>query len=143
MRVRDIEMKEGDLITLDGSTGEVMQGAVPTVQPELSGDFATIMEWADKFRTMGVRVNCDTPQEAKVAMKFGCDGIGLCRTEHLFFDAGRIVAMREIILAAYGEQRRSQLDKMLPYQREELLAISKSLSARPATIRLPPPPPHE
>src|SRR3546814_20693540 len=99
-------MKEGDLITLDGSTGEVMQGAVPTVQPELSGDFATIMEWADKFRTMGVRVNCDTPQEAKVAMKFGCAGIGLCRTQHMFFEAGRLVAMRVMILAESDNQPR-------------------------------------
>src|SRR3546814_14204769 len=89
MRVRDLELKEGDLLTLDGSTGEVMQGAVATVQPELSGDFATVMEWADRFRPMGVRVNCDTPQEAKVAVKFGCEGIGLCRTEQMFFASGR------------------------------------------------------
>ncbi len=143
MRVRDLEFKEGDLITLDGSTGEVMQGAVPTVQPELSGDFATIMEWADKFRTMGVRVNCDTPQEAKVAVKFGCEGIGLCRTEHMFFDAGRIVAMREMILADNVEQRRRALDKLLPYQREDFIALFKEMAGRPVTIRLLDPPLHE
>jgi pyruvate,orthophosphate dikinase len=143
MRVRDLEFKEGDLITLDGSTGEVMQGAVPTVQPELSGDFATIMEWADKFRTMGVRVNCDTPQEAKVAVKFGCEGIGLCRTEHMFFDSGRIVAMREMILADSSEQRRRALDKLLPYQREDFTALFKEMAGRPVTIRLLDPPLHE
>ncbi|GAB4369050.1 MAG: pyruvate, phosphate dikinase [Kiloniellaceae bacterium] len=143
MRVRDLELKEGDLITLDGSTGEVMQGAVPTVQPELSGDFATVMEWADKFRTMGVRVNCDTPQEAKVAVKFGCEGIGLCRTEHMFFDSGRIVAMREMILADSSEQRRRALDKLLPYQREDFIALFKEMAGRPVTIRLLDPPLHE
>ncbi len=143
MRVRDLEFKEGDLITLDGSTGEVMQGAVPTVQPELSGDFAKVMEWADKFRTMGVRVNCDTPQEAKVAVKFGCEGIGLCRTEHMFFDAGRIVAMREMILADNSQQRRRALDKLLPYQREDFIALFKEMAGRPVTIRLLDPPLHE
>src|SRR5690606_29519254 len=143
MRVRDVELKEGDLITLDGSTGEVMQGAVPTVQPELSGDFAMVMEWTDKFRTMGVRVNCDTPQEAKVAVKFGCEGIGLCRTEHMFFDAGRIVAMREMILADSSEQRRRALDKLLPYQREDFIALFKEMAGRPVTIRLLDPPLHE
>src|SRR3546814_3515976 len=110
MRVRDLELKEGDLLTLDGSTGEVMQGAVATVQPELSGDFATVMEWADRFRIMGVRVNCDTPQEAKVAVKFGCEGIGLCRTEHMFFDSGRIVAMREMIRS---EEPTSELQSLM------------------------------
>ena len=143
MRVRDLEFKEGDLITLDGSTGEVMQGAVPTVQPELSGDFATIMEWADKFRTMGVRVNCDTPAEAKIAVKFGCEGIGLCRTEHMFFDSSRIVAMREMILADSSEQRRRALDKLLPYQREDFVALFKEMAGRPVTIRLLDPPLHE
>jgi len=143
MRVRDLELRAGDLITLDGSTGEVMEGAVATVQPELSGDFGTVMEWADKFRTMGVRVNCDTPQEAKVAVKFGCEGIGLCRTEHMFFDAGRIVAMREMILADNSEQRRRALDKLLPYQREDFIALFKEMAGRPVTIRLLDPPLHE
>jgi pyruvate,orthophosphate dikinase len=143
MRVRDLELKAGDLITLDGSTGEVMEGAVATVQPELSGDFGTVMDWADKFRTMGVRVNCDTPQEAKVAVKFGCEGIGLCRTEHMFFDAGRIVAMREMILADNSEQRRRALDKLLPYQREDFIALFKEMAGRPVTIRLLDPPLHE
>ncbi|MEQ8354366.1 MAG: pyruvate, phosphate dikinase [Kiloniellaceae bacterium] len=143
MRVRDLEFKAGDLLTLDGSTGEVMEGAVATVQPELSGDFGTVMDWADKFRTMGVRVNCDTPQEAKVAVKFGCEGIGLCRTEHMFFDAGRIVAMREMILADSSEQRRRALDKLLPYQREDFIALFKEMAGRPVTIRLLDPPLHE
>src|SRR3546814_470237 len=143
MRVRDLELKEGDLLTLDGSTGEGMQGAVATVQPELSGDFATVMEWADRFRTMGVRVNCDTPQEAKVAVKFGCEGIGLCRTEHMFFDSGRIVAMREMILADSSAQRRRALDKLLPYQRGDFTALFKEMAGRPVTIRLLDPPLHE
>ncbi len=143
MRVRDLELRDGDLITLDGSTGEVMLGAVSTVQPELSGDFGTVMVWADKFRTMGVRVNCDTPQEAKVAMRFGCEGIGLCRTEHMFFDSARIVAMREMILADSSEQRRRALDKLLPYQREDFAALFKEMAGRPVTIRLLDPPLHE
>ena len=143
MRVRDLELRAGDMITLDGSTGEVMQGAVATVHPELSGDFAKIMEWADKFRTMGVRVNCDTPTEAKVAVKFGCEGIGLCRTEHMFFDSDRIIAMREMILADSSEQRRRALDKLLPYQREDFIALFKEMAGRPVTIRLLDPPLHE
>ncbi|WP_299615766.1 pyruvate, phosphate dikinase [Pelagibius sp.] len=143
MRVRDLELREGDLITLDGSTGEVMAGAVATVQPELSGDFATIMEWADKHRTLGVRVNCDTPQEAEVAVKFGCEGIGLCRTEHMFFDAQRIIAMREMILADSSEQRRRALDKLLPFQRDDFIALFKEMAGRPVTIRLLDPPLHE
>ena len=143
MRVRDLELREGDLITLDGSTGEVMAGAVATVQPELSGDFATIMAWADKHRTLGVRVNCDTPQEAQVAVKFGCEGIGLCRTEHMFFDAQRIVAMREMILADSSEKRRRALDKLLPFQRDDFIALFKEMGGRPVTIRLLDPPLHE
>ena len=143
MRVRDLELREGDLITLDGSTGEVMAGAVATVQPELSGDFATIMAWADKHRTLGVRVNCDTPQEAQVAVKFGCEGIGLCRTEHMFFDAQRIVAMREMILADSSEKRRRALDKLLPFQRDDFIALFKEMGDRPVTIRLLDPPLHE
>ncbi|HIC80518.1 MAG TPA: pyruvate, phosphate dikinase, partial [Kiloniellaceae bacterium] len=143
MRVRDVELREGDLITLDGSTGEVMQGAVATVQPELSGDFATVMGWADQHRSMGVRVNCDTPQEAKIAVAFGCEGIGLCRTEHMFFDAQRIVAMREMILADSGEKRRQALDKLLPFQRADFIALFKEMGDRPVTIRLLDPPLHE
>ncbi|NIA70222.1 pyruvate, phosphate dikinase [Pelagibius litoralis] len=143
MRVRDMELRAGDLVTLDGSTGEVMAGAVQTIQPELSGDFATIMEWADKYRTMAVRVNCDTPQEAKVAVDFGCEGIGLCRTEHMFFDAERIVAMREMILADSGEQRRRALEKLLPFQRADFIALFKEMAGRPVTIRLLDPPLHE
>lgn len=143
MRVRDLELHAGDLVTLDGSTGEVMAGAVDTIQPELSGDFATIMDWADKHRTMAVRVNCDTPQEAKIAVQFGCEGIGLCRTEHMFFDSERIVAMREMILADSGEQRRRALEKLLPFQRDDFIALFKEMAGRPVTIRLLDPPLHE
>src|SRR3546814_13230377 len=98
------------------------------------------MEWADRFRTMGVRVNCDTPQEAKVAVTFGCEGIGLCRTEHMFFDSGRIVAMREMILADSSAQRPRALDKLLPYPRGDFPALFKEMAARPVPIRLPAPP---
>ena len=99
MKVRGTTLHEGDLITIDGGTGEVMKGEVATIQPELSGDFAKIMEWADRFRTMKVRTNAETPSECRSALRFGAEGVGLSRTEHMFFDAGRIVAMREMILA--------------------------------------------
>ncbi len=99
LRVGGRELREGDILTLDGSTGEVMAGEVPTVQPELVGDFGTLMVWADKVRRMKVRANAETPQDAQVARDFGAEGIGLCRTEHMFFDASRITAVREMILA--------------------------------------------
>ncbi len=143
MRVRGIEFKEGDEITVDGATGEVMKGRVATVQPELSGDFARIMDWADEIRSMKVRANADTPAEAETARRFGCEGIGLCRTEHMFFDAGRIVAVREMILADDEEQRRKALAKILPMQRQDFVEIFKIMTGLPITIRLLDPPLHE
>jgi pyruvate,orthophosphate dikinase len=143
MRVRDQEFKEGDLITIDGGTGEVMAGAVPTVQPELSGDFAALMVWADEIRTMGVRANADTPLDCRTARQFGAEGIGLCRTEHMFFDAERIIAVREMILADTPQQRRRALDQILPMQRQDFVEIFKIMSGLPVTIRLLDPPLHE
>ncbi|MDH3918799.1 MAG: pyruvate, phosphate dikinase, partial [Rhodospirillales bacterium] len=143
MRVRDLELKEGDLITIDGATGEVMLGEVPTIQPELSGDFAVLMGWADRMRTMGVRANADTPLDSRTAVKFGAEGIGLCRTEHMFFEAERIVAVREMILANTESGRRKALDKILPMQRQDFLEIFQIMKGMPVTIRLLDPPLNE
>ena len=143
MWVRDVELKEGDLLTLDGGTGEVMLGRVPTIEPELSGDFATIMEWADSLRSMGVRANADTPEDCRTARRFGAEGVGLCRTEHMFFDAGRIVAVREMILADTPELRRKALAEILPMQRQDFLEIFRIMAGLPVTIRLLDPPLHE
>ena len=141
--VRDIELKEGDLLTVDGGTGEVMLGQVPTIEPELSGDFATLMEWADELRSMGVRANADTPQDCRTARRFGAEGVGLCRTEHMFFDAGRIVSVREMILADSSEKRRKALEKILPMQRQDFVEIFRIMAGLPVTIRLLDPPLHE
>ena len=143
MWVRDIELKEGDLLTLDGGTGEVMLGEVPTIEPELSGDFGTIMEWADELRTMGVRANADTPDDCRTARRFGAEGVGLCRTEHMFFDAGRIVSVREMILAETTELRRKALGHILPMQRQDFVEIFRIMDGLPVTIRLLDPPLHE
>ncbi len=143
MRVRGHELKAGDTITIDGGTGEVMLGQVPTVQPELSGDFVTLMGWADAFRTMGVRANAETPLDAETARGFGAEGIGLCRTEHMFFEAGRIVAVREMILADNGEERRKALEKILPMQRQDFVELFKIMKGLPVTIRLLDPPLNE
>ncbi len=143
MRVRGVELREGDLVTIDGATGEVMQGEVPTIQPELSGDFATVMGWADKIRTMGVRANADTPMDCETARNFGAEGIGLCRTEHMFFETGRIVAVREMILAENEAGRRKALEKILPMQRQDFIEIFKIMAGLPVTIRLLDPPLHE
>jgi pyruvate,orthophosphate dikinase len=143
MRVRDVELGEGDLITIDGATGEVMLGEVPTIQPELSGDFNVLMGWADKFRTMKVRTNADTPLDSRMALKFGAEGIGLCRTEHMFFEAERIVAVREMILANTERGRRKALDKILPMQRADFVEIFRIMKGLPVTIRLLDPPLNE
>ena len=143
MRVRDVELKEGDLITVDGGTGEVMKGAVPTVQPELSGDFAALMVWADRIRKMKVRTNAETPADCRVAREFGAEGVGLCRTEHMFFDANRILAVREMILADSAKERRNALAKILPMQRQDFVEIFKIMNGLPITIRLLDPPLHE
>jgi pyruvate, orthophosphate dikinase len=143
LRVRDLELSEGDLVTIDGSTGEVMLGEVQTIQPQLSGEFSRLMSWADRHRTMKVRTNADTPADCQTARDFGAEGIGLCRTEHMFFDAGRIVAVREMILADTPEGRRKALDKILPMQRQDFMEIFRIMAGLPVTIRLLDPPLHE
>ncbi|WP_147164431.1 pyruvate, phosphate dikinase [Pararhodospirillum oryzae] len=141
--VRGTTVREGDLITLDGATGEVMLGAVPTVQPELTGDFGTLMGWADDRRTMKVRANAETPEDAETARRFGCEGIGLCRTEHMFFDPRRIIAMRRMILAEDETGRRAALADLLPYQRKDFIDLFTIMTGLPVTIRLLDPPLHE
>ena len=136
-------VRKGDLITLDGSTGEVMLGAVPTVTPQLTGDFETLMEWVDRFRRLKVRTNADTPQDSRVARQFGAEGIGLCRTEHMFFDADRIAAVREMILSANLEGRKKALAKILPMQKGDFKGIFREMKGLPVTIRLLDPPLHE
>ena len=136
-------IKKGDLITLDGSTGEVMLGQVPTVQPELTGDFGVLMIWVDKYRRMKVRTNADTPHDSKVAREFGAEGIGLCRTEHMFFEGDRVTAVREMILAADLEGRKTALAKILPMQKSDFLGIFREMKGLPVTIRLLDPPLHE
>jgi pyruvate, orthophosphate dikinase len=136
-------VKAGEVITINGSTGEVMVGEVPTIQPELSGDFGTLMEWADKVRKMGVRANADTPTDAKNARRFGAEGIGLCRTEHMFFEGNRITAVREMIMADDATGRKKALDKLLPMQRGDFEELFRIMAGLPVTIRLLDPPLHE
>jgi len=133
----------GDVITLDGGTGEVFAGAVPTVEPELSGEFATLMGWADAGRRLKVRANADTPRDATTARNFGAEGIGLCRTEHMFFDADRIMTMREMILAEDADGRRAALARLLPMQRSDFAELFTLMAGLPVTIRLLDPPLHE
>ncbi|MEZ5782171.1 MAG: pyruvate, phosphate dikinase [Rhizobiaceae bacterium] len=136
-------LKKGDIVTIDGATGQVLKGSVPMLQPELSGDFAKIMEWADKIRRMNVRTNAETPADARMARSFGAEGIGLCRTEHMFFDGDRIIAMREMIVADTEEGRRTALAKLLPMQRSDFLELFEIMAGLPVTIRLLDPPLHE
>ncbi|WP_423601745.1 pyruvate, phosphate dikinase [Sphingomonas sp. MS122] len=143
MRVGTREVKEGEIVTIDGSTGEVMVGEVPTIQPELAGDFGTLMEWADGVRRLKVRTNAETPLDCRTAREFGAEGIGLCRTEHMFFDAARITAVRQMILAADEKGRRAALDKLLPEQRKDFAEIFEVMAGLPCTIRLLDPPLHE
>ena len=143
MRVGNHVVKAGDAITIDGGTGEVFLGTVPTIKPELSGDFATLMSWADRFRALGVRANADTPADARVAKEFGAEGIGLCRTEHMFFEEGRIVAVREMIVAEEEKGRRAALAKLLPMQRHDFVELFRIMAGLPVTIRLLDPPLHE
>ncbi|MGN0904823.1 MAG: pyruvate, phosphate dikinase [Alphaproteobacteria bacterium] len=142
-KVGDVVVKEGDIITLDGSTGEVIVGAVATKEPELVGDFGLLMGWADEVRVLKVRTNADTPHDAEVARKFGAEGIGLCRTEHMFFDPNRIGHMREMILASNEADRRKALAKLLPYQREDFKGLFVAMDGLHVTIRLLDPPLHE
>ena len=143
LRVAGRTLSEGDVITIDGATGEVMAGSVPTLQPELVGDFGTLMEWADGSRRMKVRANAETPLDAQTARDFGAEGIGLCRTEHMFFDASRITAVRQMILAEDERGRRAALEKLLPEQRRDFVAIFEVMAGLPVTIRLLDPPLHE
>jgi pyruvate,orthophosphate dikinase len=134
---------EGDWISLDGSTGNVYGEQLPTVEPEMAGDFATFMEWADEIRDLRVRTNADTPNDAATALKFGAEGIGLCRTEHMFFEADRITAFRKMIVSSSEEQRRKALDVILPVQRKDFEGLFEAMEGRPVTIRLLDPPLHE
>jgi pyruvate, orthophosphate dikinase len=135
--------RQGDHITIDGSTGQVLAGRVPMIEPELSGEFGTLMGWADTVRKLGVRANADTPTDARVALKFGAEGIGLCRTEHMFFEEHRIRAMREMILADDESMRRAALAKLLPMQRQDFVELFEIMQGLPVTIRLLDPPLHE
>ncbi|MFZ0239412.1 MAG: pyruvate, phosphate dikinase, partial [Xanthobacteraceae bacterium] len=136
-------LKKGDMLTIDGATGQVLAGAVPMIEPVLAGEFATVMKWADELRVLKVRANADTPADARAAIKFGAEGIGLCRTEHMFFDEDRIRAVREMILAEDEVARRAALAKLLPMQRGDFLALFKIMGGLPVTIRLLDPPLHE
>ncbi|MGE0241805.1 MAG: pyruvate, phosphate dikinase, partial [Parvibaculaceae bacterium] len=143
MRIRDKILLEGDVITLDGSTGEVFLGKVATIRPELTGDFATLMGWVDGIRRLKVRANAETPLDAETARKFGAEGIGLCRTEHMFFDAQRILTVRQMILAKDAGGRKAALDKLLPHQRGDFVKLFTIMEGLPVTIRLLDPPLHE
>jgi pyruvate,orthophosphate dikinase len=143
MSVRGVTVRSGDLITIDGGTGEVMLGQVPTIQPDLSGDFAQLMAWADETRRLKVRTNAETPADARTARRFGAEGIGLCRTEHMFFEGDRIVAMREMIMAEDATGRRAALAKILPMQRADFVELFRIMRGLPVTIRLLDPPLHE
>jgi len=136
-------VKRGEAISLNGTTGVVYLGELPTVDPELSGNFGTLLSWADDIRRLGVRTNADTPRDAATAVRFGAEGIGLCRTEHMFFEGERIVAMREMILARDEAGRRAALEKLLPMQRDDFEGIFRAMAGRPVTIRLLDPPLHE
>jgi pyruvate,orthophosphate dikinase len=141
--VNELIVKEGDYITLNGTTGEVILGEAPLVTPELTGDFGIFMKWVDEFRKLGVRTNADTPHDSEVARKFGAEGIGLCRTEHMFFAPERISAVREMILADDTEGRKKALEKLLPMQKSDFIGIFRAMKGLPVTIRLLDPPLHE
>jgi pyruvate,orthophosphate dikinase len=141
--VDGMKFNEGDMISLDGTTGKVYEGKIKTVEPSLSGDFAKLMEWADQTRTLGVRTNADTPKDSNTALKFGAEGIGLCRTEHMFFDEERVPAVRRMILADTKEEREKALEIILPMQKEDFIGIYKEMKGKPVTIRLLDPPLHE
>ena len=142
-KTSSIEVKEGDVITIDGSTGRIILGEVPTVKPEISGDFSKLMSWADTFRKLKVRANSETPIDTKIARDFGAEGIGLCRTEHMFFDEERILSVREMILSKTIEDRNKALDKLLPHQKRDFVDIFKIMKDLPVTVRLLDPPLHE
>jgi pyruvate, orthophosphate dikinase len=142
-KTSSMEIKEGEIITIDGSTGRVISGSVTTVKPEISGDFSKLMSWADGFRKLNVRANSETPKDTKTAKDFGAEGIGLCRTEHMFFDEERILSVREMILSKTTEDRETALKKLLPHQKKDFIEIFKIMSHLPVTVRLLDPPLHE
>ena len=139
----DYEVKEGDIITIDGGSGKVMLGEVPTLKPNISGDFSKIMAWSDKYRKLKVRTNSETPADTKIARDFGAEGIGLCRTEHMFFDEKRIISVRQMILSKTLDDRKEALAKLLPYQKNDFFEIFKIMNGLPVTVRLLDPPLHE
>ncbi len=142
-KTASVEIKEGDVITIDGSSGRIILGSVPTVKPEISGDFSKLMSWADNIRKLKVRTNAETPLDTKVARDFGAEGIGLCRTEHMFFDEERIISVREMILSKTKEDRLKALKKLLPHQKKDFMDIFKIMHGLPVTVRLLDPPLHE
>ncbi len=142
-KTSSVEVKEGDTITIDGSSGRIILGKVPTVKPEISGDFSKLMSWADKIRKLKVRTNSETPLDTKTARDFGAEGIGLCRTEHMFFDEERILSVREMILSKTQEDRAKALKKLLPHQKKDFIEIFKIMNGLPVTVRLLDPPLHE
>jgi len=142
-KTSSMEIKEGEIITIDGSTGRVILGSVPTVKPEISEDFSKLMSWADNFRKLNIRTNAETPKDTKTAKDFGAEGIGLCRTEHMFFDEERILSVREMILSKTKEDRATALEKLLPHQKKDFLEIFKIMNGLPVTVRLLDPPLHE
>jgi pyruvate,orthophosphate dikinase len=142
-KTTNVEIREGDIITIDGSTGRIILGEVRTVKPEISGNFSKLMGWADNFRKLKVRTNSETPLDSKTARDFGAEGIGLCRTEHMFFDEERILSVREMILSKTTEDRNKALAKLLPYQKKDFVEIFKIMNSLPVTVRLLDPPLHE
>ncbi len=142
-KTSSVEVKEGDTITIDGSTGRIILGTVPTVKPEISGDFSKLMSWADNIRKLKIRTNSETPLDTKTAREFGAEGIGLCRTEHMFFDEERILSVREMILSKTKEDRAKALEKLLPHQKNDFIEIFKIMQGLPVTVRLLDPPLHE
>ena len=142
-KTKNREIKEGDIITIDGSTGRIILGEVKTVKPEISGDFSKILDWSDKARKLKIRTNSETPFDSKIAREFGAEGIGLCRTEHMFFDEERILSVRQMILSKSKEDRDKALEKLLPHQKNDFIQIFKIMSGLPVTVRLLDPPLHE
>ena len=142
-KTSNLEVKEGDVITIDGSTGRIILGEVSTVKPEISSDFSKLMNWADGYRKLKIRTNSETPKDTKTARDFGAEGIGLCRTEHMFFDEERILSVREMILSKTKQDRNNALAKLLPHQKNDFIEIFKIMNGLPVTVRLLDPPLHE
>src|SRR3989442_4302703 len=139
----DVVVHQGDVITIDGSTGEVMLGEVPVIEPSLAGEIEELLRWADEVRTLGVRANADYPRDARKAREFGAEGIGLCRTEHMFMETERLPIMQQMIMAATEGERRASLDRLLLFQKEDFKGIFREMRDRPVIIRLLDPPLHE